>query len=69
MVLLRLKLKIGLSMILAACVLELLLGVSPFGLWGEFVHEWRDKPLSQTTGYLFVTLAAMLTFVNILGLR
>lgn len=67
-VLLRLKLKIGLSMILAACVLELLLGVSPFRLWGEFIQEWRDKPLSQTTGYLFVTLASMLTFVNILGL-
>ena len=66
-VLLRLKVKLGRSMILAAVGLAILLGVSPSELWQTLVVEWREKPLSRTTGSLFVTITALVTLVNVLG--
>ncbi|MHC4061606.1 MAG: DUF401 family protein, partial [Planctomycetota bacterium] len=35
--------------------------------WQAVTAEWQTKPLGQTTGYLFVTLTVLLTFVNVLG--
>ncbi|RKY06256.1 MAG: hypothetical protein DRP56_07770 [Planctomycetota bacterium] len=67
-VLLRLKVKLGRSMILSALVLAVFLKVSPTLFLQTIVREWTEKPFSQTTGYLFVTLTALLTFVNILGI-
>jgi len=36
---------------------------------GEFqralIYEWTNKPLSQTTGYLFVMLATLVMMVNV----
>jgi len=66
-VLLRLKVRLGCSMLLAAVGLAILLGVSPTEFWRAVVEEWRDKPLSQTTAYLFVTLTALVILVNVLG--
>ena len=66
--LLRFKIKIGRAMIFCAFVLAVFLKVSPVLFWQTVVAEWNSKPLSQTTGYLFVTLSALLTFVNILGI-
>jgi uncharacterized protein len=66
-VLLRFKIKLGRSMILSALVMAVLLKVDPNVLLQTVIGEWTDKPFSQTTGYLFVTLTALLTFVNVLG--
>ncbi len=66
-VLLRLKVKLGCSMLLASVAVAVLLGVSPSELWQMIAAEWHDKPLSRTTGYLFVTLTALVSLVNILG--
>ncbi len=67
-VLIRWKVKIGRAMILASFVLEALLLVSPLKLYHAFVVEWQTQPIGQTTGYLFITLAALVNFVNVLGL-
>ena len=66
-VLLRLKVKLGRSMLAASVAVAVLLGVSPSELWQMIVAEWNDKPLGRTTAYLFVTLTALVTLVNILG--
>lgn len=66
-VLLRHKVKIGLAMVLSGLLLELLLAVWPQQLVRTFVGEFKALPLGQTTGFLFVSLASLLTFVNILG--
>ncbi|UCG55760.1 MAG: DUF401 family protein [Phycisphaerales bacterium] len=66
-VLLRLGVKLGRSMLLAAVALASLLRVTPSEFWQTVVHEWHDKPLSRTTGYLFVTLTALVILVNVLG--
>jgi len=66
-VLLRFKVKLGLAMIVCSFVLALLLKVSPSLFWQTVVIEWNSKALTQTTGYLFITLSALLTFVNVFG--
>jgi hypothetical protein len=66
-VLLRLKIKLGRSMLLSAVGLAILLGVRPGEFWRTVVDEWHNKPLGQTTGYLLVTLTALVTLVNVLG--
>jgi integral membrane protein (TIGR00529 family) len=66
-VLLRLKVKLGRSMLLSSITLAILLGVSPSEFWHVVVHEWHNKPLNQTTGYLFVTLTLLVISVNVLG--
>ena len=66
-VLLRLRIKIGRSMLISALVLAALLHVGPVSFWQCLVNEWQTKPIDQTTGYLFVTLTVLLTLVNVLG--
>lgn len=66
-VLLHLKVKLGRAMLLSAVGLAVLLGVTPGELWQTVVYEWHNKPLSQTTGYLVVTLTALVILVNVLG--
>ncbi len=66
-VLLRLKVKIGLAMVLSAFALEILLAVWPAQIIRVFVGEFKTLPFGQTTGFLFISLASLLTFVNILG--
>jgi integral membrane protein (TIGR00529 family) len=65
--LLRLKVKIGLSMVLSACLLALLLGIWPQDAGRALTEEWQSKPLTQTTGYLFISLTALLLLVNVIG--
>ena len=65
--LLRLKVKIGLAMVLSACLLALLLGVWPPDIRRTLTEEWKTKPLTQTTGYLFISLTALLLLVNVIG--
>jgi len=65
--LLRLKVKIGLAMVLSACLLALLLDVWPSEAGRALTEEWQSKPLTQTTGYLFISLTALLLLVNVIG--
>lgn len=66
-VLLRFRVKIGVAMVLAACLLAVLLQVWPTDMWRTLGAEWQEKPLTQTTGYLFVSLASLLLLVNVVG--
>jgi len=66
-ILLRLEFKLGLAMMLSSLALAILLRVGPGQFWQSIVNEWHNKPLGQTTGFLFVTLTVLLTFVNVLG--
>ncbi len=65
--LLRRNIKLGRSMLLSAVGLAVLLGVRPSEFCRTVVDEWHNKPLSQTTGYLLVTLMALVMLVNVLG--
>jgi integral membrane protein (TIGR00529 family) len=65
--LLRFKIKLGRAMLLCSIALAVFLGVTPTLFWRTVVEEWNTRPLTQTTGYLFITLSALLTFVNVLG--
>ena len=65
--LLRLKIKIGLAMVISACLLALLLGVWPWDAGRALVAEWQEQPLIRTTGYLFVSLTALVLLVNVIG--
>lgn len=65
--LLRLKVKIGVAMVTSACLLALLLGVWPPELSRALAKEWQSQPLTRTTGYLFVSLTALVLLVNVIG--
>ncbi len=65
--LLRLKVKIGLAMVISACLSALLLGVWPWDVGRTLIGEWQGQPLTRTTGYLFVSLTALLLLVNVIG--
>jgi len=65
--LLRLKVKIGVSMLASACLVGVLLGVWPADLGKGLAEEWHSQPLTRTTGYLFVSLTALLLLVNVIG--
>jgi integral membrane protein (TIGR00529 family) len=65
--LLRFKVKIGRSMIISAFALAVFLGVTPTAMWRELVTEWQDKPLAETTGYLLVTITALVLLVNVIS--
>ncbi|MFC1783539.1 DUF401 family protein [Planctomycetota bacterium] len=67
MALLRLKVKLGRAMLLSSVALALLLSVTPTMLWYKLVAEWHSKELHETTGYLLVSLTALLLLVNVLG--
>jgi integral membrane protein (TIGR00529 family) len=66
-VLLRLKVKIGVAMMVSACLLALLLRIWPADVVRTLVEEWHSQPLTRTTGYLFVSLTALLLLVNVIG--
>lgn len=65
--LLRFKVKIGLSLVIAAGVLAMALGVTPQAMWAQLAAEWQDGSLTQTTPYLFVSLTSLLLLVNVVG--
>jgi integral membrane protein (TIGR00529 family) len=65
--LLRLKVKIGVAMLVSACLVGVLLGVWPAELGRALAEEWHSQPLARTTGYLFVSLTALLLLVNVIG--
>lgn len=65
--LLRLKVRIGVAMLISACLLALLLRVWPAELARTFAEEWRREPLTHTTGYLFVSLSLLMLLVNVIG--
>ncbi len=65
--LLRLRVKIGLAMVVAAGVLAVLLGVTPAAMWRQLVTEWEAGALTRTTPYLFVSLTSLLLLVNVVG--
>jgi len=66
-VLVHLKVKMGRSMLLSAIGLAILLRVTPGEFWQAVTDEWYSQPLSRTTGYLFVTLTALVILVSVLG--
>jgi integral membrane protein (TIGR00529 family) len=66
-VLLHAKIKLGRAMLLSSVALAVFLRVTPGRFWATAVDEWSTKPLSQTTGYLFITLTALVMLVNVLG--
>jgi integral membrane protein (TIGR00529 family) len=65
--LLRFKLNIGVSMLISACLVGVLLGVWPVQLGRALVEEWHSQPMTRTTGYLFISLSALLLLVNVIG--
>jgi hypothetical protein len=66
-VLLRFGIRIGLAMMVSAFLLAVLLRVTPGAMGSQLAAEWRDKPLTETTPYLFVSLTALLLLVNVVG--
>jgi integral membrane protein (TIGR00529 family) len=66
--LMHLQVKIGRAMIAASLALTVLLRVTPASLWHTLVYEWQNKPLHQSTVYLWITLTGLILFVNVLGL-
>lgn len=66
-VLLRLRVRIGLAMTISALLLAVLLRVAPGQMAAWLAAEWRDRPLTETTPYLFVSLTALLLLVNVVG--
>jgi len=65
--LLRLKVKIGVAMLISACLVGVLLQVWLADLGRALTEEWHNQPLTRTTGYLFVSLTALLLLVNVIG--
>ncbi len=65
--LLRIRVKIGLAMLVSAFVLAVSLRVTPVQMWDRLAAEWRERPLTETTPYLFVSLTALLLLVNVVG--
>jgi integral membrane protein (TIGR00529 family) len=66
-VLLRCRMPMGRAMMVSALVLAVLLGVTPGRMGAGLAAEWKDKPLTETTPYLFVSLTALLLLVNVVG--
>ncbi len=66
--LLRWKVKLGRAMVASAVAVGLLLRVTPGTFWQSLVQEWQTKPLPRTTGYLWLSLTALVMLVNVLGL-
>ena len=64
---LRVGLRIGAAMVVAAGVLAVLLGVSPGQMADRLAAEWQTGPLTRTTPYLFVSLTTLLLLVNVVG--
>ncbi|MBP7050303.1 MAG: DUF401 family protein [Phycisphaerae bacterium] len=66
-VLLRLRVRIGQAMTISAVLLAALLCVTPGQMGAWLAAEWRDRPLTETTPYLFVSLTLLLLLVNVMG--
>ncbi len=66
-VLLKCGMRIGQAMMVSAFLLAVLLGVTPGRMGSALAAEWRDKPLTETTPYLFISLTALLLLVNVVG--
>jgi hypothetical protein len=66
-VLLGFKVRLGRAMMLTTIVLAILLRLTPNDLWRMAVEEWHSKPITQTTGYLFLTLTGLIMFVGVFG--
>ncbi len=66
--LLHFKVRIGRAMMISAFALAILLRVTPGKFCDAIIVEWNDNPLSQTTGYLLVSLTALVMLVNVLGI-
>ena len=66
-ILLRLRVRIGLAMTISAVLLAALLRVTPGEMGTWLAVEWRDRPLTETTPYLLVSLTALLLLVNVVG--
>ena len=68
-ILLRFKVNLGLAMVVSGVFLAVLLGIMPRELWQTLIDEWNDpeKGLTDTTGYIFISLTALLLLVNVLG--
>ena len=66
-ILLHKKVKIGKAMMAAAILLAAILGVGPVTLWKYLVSEWQEKTFTETTVYFFISLTALLLFVNVIG--
>ena len=66
--LLHFKVKIGRAMMISTFALAILLRVTPLKFWNAIITEWNNNPLSQTTGYLIVSLTALVMLVNVLGI-
>jgi integral membrane protein (TIGR00529 family) len=67
-VLLHFKVRIGRAMMIAAFALAALLRVTPGSFWNAIVTEWKENALNETTGYLFVSLTALVMLVNVIGI-
>jgi len=66
-ILLRFRVRIGLAMTISAVLLAALLRVAPWEMWNWLAAEWRQRPLTETTPYLLVSLTALLLLVNVVG--
>jgi len=66
-VLLRLRVRIGKAMTISAVLLAILLRVTPGEMGAFLATEWHDRPLAETTPYLFVSLTVLLLLVNVVG--
>ncbi|TFG49450.1 MAG: DUF401 family protein [Candidatus Brocadiia bacterium] len=65
--LLRFKVKIGRSMIISAIALAFFLGVTPAAMREQLIREWHEKPLTETTCYMFVMITALVVLVNVIS--
>lgn len=65
--LLRLRVRIGQAMTASALLLAVLLRVTPGQMAAWLAAEWHNRPLTETTPYLFVSLTMLLLLVNVMG--
>jgi len=67
-ILMHKKVRLGRAIMASAVVLGILLQVTPHAFWQTLINEWKTKPLTQTTSYLWVSLTALVMLVNVLGI-
>jgi len=67
--LLAVHVRIGRSMLCAAVVFAVLLGLGPADVFGQIASEFTDGKIhyTRTTPYLFISLTALLLGVNVIG--
>lgn len=67
-ILMHRKVRLGRAIIVSAVAFGMLLRVTPTAIWQTLVSEWHNKPLTQRTVYLWVSLTALVMLVNVLGI-